>query len=52
MIDEDDPVEARFGVKGVGMIGTVGTAAAIANALFHATGRRVRDLPLRIDRIL
>jgi xanthine dehydrogenase YagR molybdenum-binding subunit len=39
-------------VKGIGMVGTVGTAAAIANALFHASGRRVHDLPIRIDRIL
>jgi xanthine dehydrogenase YagR molybdenum-binding subunit len=41
-----------LGVKGVGEIGIVGTAAAIANAAFHATGVRVRDLPITIDKIL
>ncbi|MEU6657808.1 xanthine dehydrogenase family protein molybdopterin-binding subunit [Streptomyces sp. NPDC046821] len=40
------------GVKGVGEIGTVGTAAAIANAVWHATGRRVRTLPIRLDRVI
>jgi xanthine dehydrogenase YagR molybdenum-binding subunit len=50
-VEDDDPHLAG-GVKGVGMIGTVGTAAAIANAVFHATGRRIRDLPMRIERIL
>ncbi|MFJ5262011.1 xanthine dehydrogenase family protein molybdopterin-binding subunit [Streptomyces sp. NPDC088387] len=46
--DDDDPV----GIKGIGEIGIVGTAAAIANAVWHATGVRHRDLPLRPDRIL
>jgi len=45
-VDDDDP-HLDGGVKGVGMIGTVGIAAAIANAVFHATGRRIRDLPIR-----
>ncbi|MEV5709117.1 xanthine dehydrogenase family protein molybdopterin-binding subunit [Actinoallomurus sp. NPDC052274] len=45
-IDEDDPYLNPMGAKGVGEIGIVGTAAAIANAVFHATGRRVRDLPI------
>ncbi|MEV4313936.1 xanthine dehydrogenase family protein molybdopterin-binding subunit [Actinocrispum sp. NPDC049592] len=40
------------GIKGVGEIGTAGTAAAIANAVWHATGRRQRDLPIRLDRAL
>lgn len=40
------------GIKGVGEIGTVGTAAAIANAVWHATGRRQRTLPIRLDRVL
>ncbi|MEU6065059.1 xanthine dehydrogenase family protein molybdopterin-binding subunit [Streptomyces sp. NPDC047082] len=40
------------GIKGVGEIGTVGTAAAIANAVWHATGRRHRTLPIRPDRVL
>ena len=38
--------------KGVGEIGIVGTAAAIANAAHHATGIRIRDLPLRPDRLI
>ncbi len=41
-----------IGTKGVGEIGIVGTAAAVANAVWHATGIRVRDLPLRLDKLL
>jgi CO/xanthine dehydrogenase Mo-binding subunit len=41
-----------IGVKGIGEVGLVGIAAAIANAVFHATGRRVRSLPITIDRLL
>ncbi len=48
LVPEHDPHLAG-GVKGIGMIGTVGTAAAIANALAHATGRRVRHLPIRVE---
>jgi CO/xanthine dehydrogenase Mo-binding subunit len=40
------------GVKGLGEIGICGTAAAIANAVWHATGVRHRDLPIRPDRVL
>jgi xanthine dehydrogenase YagR molybdenum-binding subunit len=39
-------------VKGVGEIGIVGTAAAIANAVHHATGKRVRDMPITIEKLL
>ncbi|MEU5737172.1 xanthine dehydrogenase family protein molybdopterin-binding subunit [Streptomyces tendae] len=46
--DPDDPV----GIKGVGEIGVVGAAAAVANAVWHATGVRHRSLPIRPDRIL
>ncbi|MFB7272097.1 xanthine dehydrogenase family protein molybdopterin-binding subunit [Streptomyces sp. NPDC056244] len=46
--DPDDPV----GIKGIGEIGVVGVAAAIANAVWHATGVRHRDLPIRPDRVL
>ena len=42
----------RSATKGIGEIGIVGTAAAIANAVHHATGVRVRDLPIRLDRLL
>jgi len=51
LLEEVDPHLAS-GVKGIGMLGTVGTAAAIANAVFHATGRRLRDLPMRPEHLL
>jgi xanthine dehydrogenase YagR molybdenum-binding subunit len=51
VIDEDDDQLNPAGVKGVGELGIVGTAAAIANAVYHATGLRVRDLPILIERV-
>jgi xanthine dehydrogenase YagR molybdenum-binding subunit len=51
-VDEREEYLNPLGVKGVGEIGIVGVAAAIANAAFHATGVRVRDLPITIDKIL
>ncbi|WP_457795952.1 xanthine dehydrogenase family protein molybdopterin-binding subunit [Methylocystis sp. S23] len=51
-VDEPDPEVSPLGVKGVGEIGVVGTAAAIANAIFHATGKRIRELPITIDKLL
>ncbi|MDP9345155.1 MAG: xanthine dehydrogenase family protein molybdopterin-binding subunit [Actinomycetota bacterium] len=51
-VDETDANLNPMGSKGIGEIGIVGTAAAIANAVFHATGARVRDLPIRLDRVL
>jgi xanthine dehydrogenase YagR molybdenum-binding subunit len=51
-VDEKDELINPLGVKGVGEIGIVGTAAAIANAVFHATGKRVRDLPITIDKVM
>jgi xanthine dehydrogenase YagR molybdenum-binding subunit len=51
LVEESDPWLAG-GVKGVGMIGAVGVAAAIANAVFHATGRRLYDLPIRLERVM
>jgi len=48
-VDEDvDPV----GVKGIGEIGITGSAAAVANAVFHATGKRVREAPITLDKLL
>jgi xanthine dehydrogenase YagR molybdenum-binding subunit len=41
-----------MGSKGIGEIGIVGGAAAIANAVFHATGRRIRELPIRRETII
>ncbi len=40
-----------LGIKGLGEIGIVGVAAAIANAVYHATGKRVRDLPITLDKL-
>ena len=51
-VDEPDAEVNPLGVKGLGEIGIVGTAAAVANAIFHATGKRVRDLPVTIDKLL
>ncbi|WP_138501664.1 xanthine dehydrogenase family protein molybdopterin-binding subunit [Nostoc sp. PA-18-2419] len=51
-VDEKDPHINPLGVKGIGEIGITGTAAAIANAVYHATGKRVRDLPITLDKLL
>jgi xanthine dehydrogenase YagR molybdenum-binding subunit len=51
-LDEHDDQLNPLGVKGIGEIGIVGTAAAIANAVYHATGHRQRHLPIRPDRVL
>ena len=50
-VDEPDEIINPLGVKGVGEIGIVGVAAAIANAIYHATGKRVRDLPITLDKL-
>jgi len=52
MVPEEDTLVNPAGVKGVGEIGVVGVAAAISNAVYHATGRRHRDLPIRIENLL
>jgi xanthine dehydrogenase YagR molybdenum-binding subunit len=51
-VDEQDDVVSPLGVKGLGEIGIVGVAAAIANAVFHATGKRIRELPITLDKLL
>jgi xanthine dehydrogenase YagR molybdenum-binding subunit len=51
-VEEQDTVVNPLGVKGVGEIGLVGVAAAIANAVYHATGKRVRELPITLDKLL
>ena len=51
-VEVTDDVVNPLGVKGVGEIGQVGAAAAIANAVFHATGRRVRELPLAAELVM
>ena len=50
-VDEPDNIVNPLGIKGVGEIGIVGVAAAIANAVYHATGKRVRDLPITLDKL-
>jgi xanthine dehydrogenase YagR molybdenum-binding subunit len=52
LVPEEDAKVNPLGVKGIGEIGIVGMNAAVANAVFHATGRRVRDLPIRIEDLL
>ncbi|GAA1291313.1 xanthine dehydrogenase family protein molybdopterin-binding subunit [Pseudonocardia aurantiaca] len=51
-IDEEDPHVNAMGSKGIGEIGIVGTAAAVSNAVYNATGVRVRDLPITLDKLL
>ncbi len=51
-VEEDDKVVNPLGVKGMGELGMVGIPAAIANAVFHATGKRVRNLPITPDKLL
>lgn len=51
MVDEEDP-HLPGGIKGIGMLGTAGIQAAIANAIHHAVGKRVRHLPIRLEDIL
>jgi xanthine dehydrogenase YagR molybdenum-binding subunit len=50
-VDEPDATINRLGIKGLGEIGIVGVAASIANAIYHATGKRVRDLPITLDKL-
>src|SRR6266404_2608211 len=51
-VDEPDDIVNPLGIKGLGEIGIVGVPAAIANAIYHATGQRVRDLPITVDKLL
>ena len=51
-VEEDDRIVSRLGAKGVGEIGIVGVSAAVANAIFHATGRRVRSTPMTPDKVM
>jgi len=50
-VEEPDNIINPLGIKGLGEIGIVGVAAAIANAVYHATGKRVRDLPITLDKL-
>ena len=51
-INEKDFIPNKMGVKGIGEVGIVGVAAAVANAVFNATGKRVRSLPITPDKLL
>ena len=52
LVPEVDDAVNPAGVKGLGELGNVGTAAAVSNAVFHATGTRIRELPIRIEKLL
>jgi xanthine dehydrogenase YagR molybdenum-binding subunit len=52
LIPETDRDVNPAGVKGIGELGNVGTAAAVANAVYHATGVRIRELPIRLEKLL
>jgi xanthine dehydrogenase YagR molybdenum-binding subunit len=51
-LQEDEPYANPLGVKGLGEVGIVGVAAALANAVYNATGVRVRDFPITLDKVL
>ena len=51
-VEETDTHINPIGVKGIGEIGITGAAAAVANAVYHATGKRIRDLPITLDQLL
>ncbi len=52
LVPENDDIVNSLGMKGVGELGIVGMNAAIANAVYHATGRRIRELPIRIESMI
>jgi xanthine dehydrogenase YagR molybdenum-binding subunit len=49
---ESDPIASPLGARGVGEIGTIGVGAAIANAVYHATGVRVRNVPITVEQLI
>jgi xanthine dehydrogenase YagR molybdenum-binding subunit len=51
-VDEDDRHASPVGAEGIGEIGITGSAAAVANAVYHATGKRIRGLPITPDKLL
>jgi xanthine dehydrogenase YagR molybdenum-binding subunit len=52
LVEEQDPHVNALGIKGVGEIGVTGSAGAVANAVWHATGVRVRNFPITLDRLI
>ncbi|MES2882882.1 MAG: molybdopterin cofactor-binding domain-containing protein, partial [Bacteroidota bacterium] len=51
-VNKPDPILNPMGSKGMGEVGIVGFAAAVANAVYHATGKRIRSLPITADKLL
>ena len=51
-IDKPDPLTNPLGTKGLGEVAMVGASGAIANAIYHATGKRLRKMPIRIEDLL
>jgi xanthine dehydrogenase YagR molybdenum-binding subunit len=51
-LDETDPISSPMKARGVGELGICGVAAAVANAIYHATGVRVRDYPITLDKLI
>ena len=51
-VDKPDPVLNPIGAKGMGEVGMVGFAAAVTNAIFHATGKRIREIPVTADKLM
>ena len=52
MLDETDPMSSPMKAKGIGELGICGVAAAVANSIYNATGVRVRDYPITLDKLL
>jgi xanthine dehydrogenase YagR molybdenum-binding subunit len=52
LVPEEDYQINDLGIKGLGELGNVGTNAAVANAVYHATGVRIRELPVRLEKLL
>jgi xanthine dehydrogenase YagR molybdenum-binding subunit len=52
VVPEDDPYVNPLGAKGIGEIGITGVAGAISNAVYHATGKRIRDFPITLDKLI
>jgi xanthine dehydrogenase YagR molybdenum-binding subunit len=51
-VPEEDEIVNPLGIKGIGELGNVGMNAAVANAVFHATGKRVGEIPIRLEKLL
>ncbi len=51
-IDEEDKYVNKLGIKGIGEVGIVGVAAAVVNAIFNATGKRIREIPVTPDKLI